>query len=163
MNIYALKDTCTGRFYPPFYAESDVAAIAQIKENLFSPSGIQLARLADQLEIYYLGKIDFEKGLIFSNTAWHDYEENSLNPDTNYLHKDELEQIVTNRLICFVSEIVEQLPKQLLSPELTHEDLKRVYAEIKDLQTQLLQLGEAYNTHKHTKKGAFLIDDQKKF
>lgn len=152
MNIYALKDTNTGRFYPPFYADSHNGAFAQIKENLLSPAGVQLVRLKDSLDIYFLGSIDFNTGIIMPclrscDSSQSDYDYNSYEP----------------KLVFTLSDVVSQIPEKVLSPELTHEDLKRVYAEIKELSTQLSQLGEAYNSHKHTKKGAYLIDDQKKF
>lgn len=169
MNIYAIKDTKVGRFYPPFYADSDEAAILQIKENLLSPSGIQLLRLKDQLEIYLLGRIDFNSGYIIPTDALDVYKSTSILPEDieDDLPFEEIHDILLSRsaviFVTSVSAVAETIPQKLLSPEITHEDLKRVYAEIKELSTQLSQLGVTYNSHKHTKKGAYLIDDQKKF
>lgn len=139
MLIYAIRDNSIGRIYPPFYASSDDEAKQIIRDQLISSNGIALRSLADQLDILILGEIDFSVGCIFG----YDITEASI--------------------IFTVKDIMEQIPKSLLEPSVDMSMIRDLNSKIKELKTDLEYYKQLYNTHKHSKKGVILIDDQKKF
>lgn len=144
MFIYVIRDDSVGRIYPPFYASSDDEARMIIRDQLISPQGIALRGLANDLDVLCVGEIDFSTGLIAGYRGV----------------DDEAEDI--SFIVFHVSDVLEQIPKTLLEPSVDISMIRDLNSKIKELKTDLEYYKNLYNTHKHSKKGVLLIDDQKK-
>ena len=132
--IYCIKNTKTGFCNRPIYVNSEEEALNVIQNILIADTDKALFGLKKDLVLLYLGLYDDVKGVIIP-----------------HLDKDGFS---SNVEVCTLEAIFDSIPKELVKPAVTRDEISALVDKVRLLTTELAELRSDVSLHTHpTKKG----------
>lgn len=138
MKIFSIKNEKLNFFNRPVYCESAAEALSYVQNILMSDADRALSGLKDDLVLYELGEIDFEKGSILPSCMT-DSSGGSVGEPMK---------------VCSLREIFDTIPTEKLQVMPTRDEMKNALTGLSELSVQVKELFEKVeNLEKSPKKG----------
>ena len=137
--IYVIRNTRTGFCNRPIYVNSQQEALSVIQNVLVTDVDKALVGLKNELELLYLGEYDDVNGLVIP-------------------YRDDCGE-VSNLFICTLEDIFNSIPKEMIKPAVTRDEIKALVDKVHHLDEENTRLNKYLLTHIHpTKKGVAYVN-----